>query len=102
MIASFIMATDPFRRTGARRVLALPFLGALWLLPAGDELLAIPSAPPAAPVPSTGAPHPSAPVVKVAGMTLEIRSGRIVVTEVAKGSPADHAGVLPLDVLLVA
>jgi len=34
-------------------------------------------------------------------MTLEIRSGRVVVTEVAKGSPAERAGVLPLDVLLV-
>src|SRR5262245_30113012 len=55
----------------------------------------------APPVPSAGAPHPSAPAVSVAGMTLEIRAGRLVVTGVAKGSPADRAGVLPLDVLLV-
>jgi peroxiredoxin len=40
--------------------------------------------------------------VKIAGMTLEIRLGRVVVTEVAKGSPAERAGILPLDVLLVA
>ncbi len=37
----------------------------------------------------------------MSGMTLEIRSGRAVVTEVAKGSPADRAGVKTLDVLLV-
>src|SRR5215470_19649929 len=55
----------------------------------------------APPVPSTGAPHPSAPVISAAGMTLEIRAGRLVVAGVAKGSPADRAGVLPLDVLLV-
>ncbi len=55
----------------------------------------------APPAPSTKAPHPSAPVVRAAGMTLEVRSGRVVVTEVAKGSPADRAGVRPLDVLLV-
>ena len=55
----------------------------------------------APPAPSTKAPHPSAPVVRVGGMTLEIRSGRVVVTDVVKGSPADRAGVLPLDVLLV-
>jgi len=60
------------------------------------------AAPPAPPVTSTGAPHPSAPVVKVAGMTLEIRSGRAVVTEVAKGSAAERAGIRPLDVILVA
>src|SRR5436309_8602559 len=54
----------------------------------------------APPPPSTKAPHPSAPVVRAAGMTLEIRSDRVVVTEVAKGSPADRAGVRPLDVLL--
>ena len=59
------------------------------------------SAAPVPPVPSTGAPHPSAPVVSSAGMTLEVRAGRVVVTGVAKGSPADRAGVLPLDVLLV-
>ncbi len=53
------------------------------------------------PVPSTGAPHPSEPVVRAAGMTLDLRRGRVVVTDVAKGSPADRAGVLPLDVLLV-
>lgn len=55
----------------------------------------------APPGPSTKAPHPSAPVVRAGGMTLELRSGRIVVSEVAKGSAADRAGVLPLDVLLV-
>jgi len=54
----------------------------------------------APPAPSTHAPHPSAPIVRAAGMTLEIRSGRVVVTEVAKGSPADRAGVRPLDVFL--
>jgi len=54
----------------------------------------------APPPPSTKAPHPSAPVVRAAGMTLEIRSDRVVVTEVAKGSPAERAGVRPLDVLL--
>src|SRR5262245_14006141 len=59
------------------------------------------ASPPAPPVASTGAPHPSAPVVNVSGMTLEIRDGRAVVTEVAPDSPADHAGVLPLDILLV-
>ena len=55
----------------------------------------------APPVPSTGAPHPSSPIARAAGMTLEVRRGRIVVTEIAAGSPADRAGVLPLDVLLV-
>jgi peroxiredoxin len=40
-------------------------------------------------------------VATIAGMTLEVRSGRIVVTQVAKDSPADRAGVRPLDVLLV-
>src|SRR5688572_25392120 len=64
--------------------------------PAGrPEALAAP------PAPSTGAPHPPAPIARASGMTLEMRRGRIVVTEVAEGSPADRAGVLPLDVLLV-
>ncbi len=76
-----------------------PVLGAFVLLVGGAQSAA--AAPPAPPVPSTGAPHPTAPVVKVAGMTLEIRSGRVVVTEVTKGSPADRAGVRPQDVLLV-
>src|SRR5258708_1949277 len=66
-------------------------------LPAPALALALP----APPGPSTGAPHPSAPLVREAGMTLEVRRGRIVVIEVAEGSPADRAGVLPLDVLLV-
>ena len=74
------------------------------LAPAAALTLAfacIPEASAAPPVPSTGAPHPSAPIVRAAGMTLEIRRGRVVVTGIAKGSPADRAGVLPLDVLLV-
>jgi len=69
---------------------------------AGGTTVAAPVAPPAPPVPSTGAPHPSAPVVKVAGMTLEIRSGRVVVAKVERGSPADRAAIRPLDVVLVA
>jgi len=35
-------------------------------------------------------------------MTLEIRSGRVVVAKVEKGSPAERAGIRPLDVVLVA
>lgn len=66
-------------------------------LPAAALALAL-AAPPG---PSTGALHPSAPFAREAGMTLEVRRGRIVVTEVAEGSPADRAGVLPQDVLLV-
>lgn len=99
MITSFIMNTarGGSYGSGLRRAitpLALAGCLAVW----GS----VTAAPPAPPVTSTGAPHPSAPVVKVAGMTLEIRSGRVVVTEVAKGSAADLAGVLPLDVVLVA
>jgi peroxiredoxin len=67
----------------------------------GDPFIRAMAGSPAPPVPSTGAPHPSAPVVSLGGMTLEIRSGRLVVTQVAKDSPADRAGVLPLDILLV-
>jgi len=59
------------------------------------------AAPPAPSVPSREAPHPSAPVVRVSGMTLEIRSGRVVVTDIAKGSPAERAGVKTLDIVLV-
>jgi len=101
MITSFIMTTD--RAPGFRRwVWAMcTALGVLCHPAAGEAIIAAPAALPAPPVPSTGAPHPSAPVVKIAGMTLEIRSGRVVVTEVEKGSPADRAGVRPLDVLLV-
>jgi peroxiredoxin len=101
MIALFIMTTARSRRMRPRPEAALALLGALWLAVPAGSILAMPLAPPAPPVPSTGAPHPTAPVVKVAGMTLEIRSGRVVVTQVAKGSPADLAGVLPLDILLV-
>jgi thiol-disulfide isomerase/thioredoxin len=93
MLPSFIVRIVRIRRLAMLVALCLPL--------AGEAVLATPMAPPAPPVPSTGAPHPSAPVVKVAGMTLEIRSGRAVVTEVAKDSPADRAGVRPLDVLLV-
>ena len=71
------------------------------LAPAAALALAFAGTPPAPPVPSTGAPHPSEPVVRAAGMTLDLRRGRVVVTDVARGSPADRAGVLPLDVLLV-
>ncbi len=101
MITLPIMTADRARVSAARER-ALPVaLCALWLLAAGGALETV-AAPPAPPVPSTGASHPSAPVVKIAGMTLEIRLGRVVVTEVAKGSPAERAGILPLDVLLVA
>src|SRR5258705_8681571 len=74
------------------------------ILPAAALALALAGRPEALadpPVPSAAAPHPSAPTVRAAGMTLESRLGRIVVTGVAGGSPADQAGVLPLDVLLV-
>ncbi len=98
MIPLFIMRTGRSHRTRRRSEVARPLFGAVCLFLACVPVFA---APPAAPVPSTGAPHPSAPVVKVAGMTLEIRSGRVVVTEVAQDSPAERAGVLPLDVLLV-
>jgi len=73
----------------------------LWVAVLGRAVLGSPLAPQAPTVPSTGAPHPSAPMVRVAGMTLEIRAGRVVVTDVTRGSPAERAGVLPLDVLLV-
>src|SRR5439155_23322809 len=79
MIPLFIMGTGRFHHARRRSKLAVPLFGAVWLIFAGGVGMAAPMAPPAAPVPSTGAPHPSAPVVKVAGMTLEIRSGRIVV-----------------------
>ncbi len=36
-----------------------------------------------------------------AGMTLQEKDGRILVEEVQSGSPAERAGVLPLDVVLV-
>ena len=98
MIPLFTMRTGRSHRTRRRSEVARPLFGAVCLFLACVPVFA---APPAAPVPSTGAPHPSAPVVKVAGMTLEIRSGRVVVTEVAQDSPAERAGVLPLDVLLV-
>jgi peroxiredoxin len=39
--------------------------------------------------------------VRVSGMTLDVRAGRVVVTKVAPGSAAAAAGVLPLDSLLV-
>ncbi len=71
------------------------------LAQAADMALASAGAPSAPPVPSTGAPHPSTPIVRAAGMTLELRRGRVVVTDVDKGSPAERAGVLPLDVVLV-
>ena len=71
------------------------------LAPAAALALAFAGDLPAPPVPSTGAPHPSAPIIRAAGMTLELRRGRVVVTDVDKGSPADRAGVLPLDVVLV-
>ena len=74
------------------------------ILPAAALALALAGRPEALadpPVPTTAAPHPSAPVVRAAGMTLELRLGRIVVTGVAGESPADKAGVLPLDVLLM-
>ncbi|HEU4402795.1 MAG TPA: redoxin domain-containing protein, partial [Candidatus Polarisedimenticolia bacterium] len=38
---------------------------------------------------------------RLAGMTLALRSDRVVITAVAEGSPAAAAGVLPGDVLLV-
>jgi peroxiredoxin len=72
--------------------------------PAAALALALPGAPraqAAPPVPSIKAPHPPATVVRAAGMILEVRRGRVVVTDVARGSPADRAGILPLDVLLV-
>ena len=94
------MTTLRIRRVGPPEF-AWPLVCVLALCAAGAEFSETAGAPPAPPVPSTGAPHPSAPVVKVAGMTLEIRSGRVVVTDVARGSPAERAGILPLDVLLV-
>ena len=101
MITSFNMTTG--RARGLRRWVwaMITALGVLCHSAAGEAIIASPAALKAPPVPSTGAPHPSAPVVKFAGMTLEIRSGRVVVTDVEKGSPADRAGVRPLDVLLV-
>ena len=75
-------------------------LAAIVLIPsAGDDPLR--AAPPAPPVTSTGAPHPSVPTVQISGMTLEVRSGRVLVTDVTQDSPADRAGVLPEDILLV-
>lgn len=41
------------------------------------------------------------PTLLFGGMTLQERDGRIVVEDVQSGSPADRAGVLPLDVVLV-
>lgn len=81
-------------RSGKAPAAALRVAAVALALTAGPGALAAP------PVPSTGGPHPSTPIVRAAGMTLEARRGRIVVTEVAEGSPADRAGVLPLDVLL--
>lgn len=101
MIALLIMTADRVRVRGAWERALPASLCALCLFAAGGALETV-AAPPARPVPSTGAPHPSAPVVKFAGMTLEIRLGRVVVTDVAKGSPAERAGIRPLDVLLVA
>jgi peroxiredoxin len=99
MITSFLMKAAWRGSFGSKARGAIASLAMAGCLAVGGAILA---APPAPPVTSTGAPHPSAPVVKVAGMTLEIRSGRVVVTEVVKGSAADRAGVLPLDVVLMA
>jgi thiol-disulfide isomerase/thioredoxin len=99
MITSFVMNTAWDGSFGSKVKGAVRSLAMTGCLAVGGSILA---APPAPPITSTGAPHPSAPVVKVAGMTLEIRSGRVVVTDVAKGSAADRAGVQPLDVVLVA
>jgi len=98
MIASFIMTTARARRRAPKGWPIASARGLLGSLLAGTAIAGVLAAPPA---PSTGAPHPSAPVVKFSGMTLEIRSGRVVVTEVEKGSPPDRAGVRPLDVVLV-
>ena len=88
--------------SGKVRAVSLPAAALTLALAAGPGALAgRPEALAAPPVPSAGAPHPSGPIARAAGMTLEVRRGRIVVTEVAEGSPADRAGVLPLDVLLV-
>jgi len=100
MITSLLLMNTAWSASfGSKTRGAVGFLAIAGCLALGGSILA---APPAPPVTSTGAPHPSAPIVKVAGMTLEIRSGRVVITEVAKGSAADRAGVLPLDVVLVA
>ena len=51
--------------------------------------------------PAVAAPVDPRAAREVAGLLLEVRNGRVVVTRVLEGSPADRAGFLPGDVLLV-
>lgn len=77
----------------------MALLFAIAALGPGGAAIAPRGAGAAAGVPATASSHP--PAALIAGLSLAVRDGRLVVESVAAGSPAAAAGILAGDALLV-